>query len=270
MLSTLPSLLKAEFRHQRYIIQQGRVGLVWIVLAALLIVPALVATAGFMAVTLLNDDPTVVAGLFASGPNQPGTTLPLLAVLVSSVSMLVVVTFITYGLAANSITRERRGNTWDNLRLTGASAFSIVLGKWIASLLAVWGDHLIAVALRVGLVSYLLLIVRFNVYAWADLPDAVVLAMWGLVLWYGVLDAGATAAIGILGAAVEGAAGAWLALLLVGLRLGLMAAAAAWCYIALLLVFEAPLLLVWHTLVGTLFYASVTVVMLWFAQRHVG
>ncbi len=270
MLNTLPSLLKAEFRHQRYIIQQGRVGLVWIALAALLIVPALAATVAVMGAALLNDDPAVVTDLFASGLNQPGAGLPLLAVLVSSVSMLVVVTFITYGLAANSITRERRGNTWDNLRLTSATAFSIVMGKWIASLRAVWGDHLMAIVLRMGLISYLLLIVRFYVYRWADLPDAAVLALWGLALWYGVLDAGATAAMGLLGAAVEGAPGAWLALLLVGLRLGLTAAAALWGYIALLLVFESPALLAWHTLAGTIVYLCIVALTLWAAQRHIG
>ncbi|HRF99264.1 MAG TPA: hypothetical protein PLZ51_28825, partial [Aggregatilineales bacterium] len=50
------------------------------------------------------------------------------------------------------ITRERKGQTWDVLVLTNVDARQIVLGKWWASLVALWGDHAMIGFLRVGLV----------------------------------------------------------------------------------------------------------------------
>lgn len=268
MLTTLQPLLQAEFRHQRFIIQRGRVGLLWIILAALLIIPALLATLSVMwtALTATNaPDAMAAIGISASSTSA---SLGLVAVLVASISMSVVVMFITYGLAANSISREKRGNTWDNLVLTRATPFVIVLGKWIASLRAVWGDHVMAIFLRAGLVTYAFLALRLYQYNWQD-TGLVIIVLWALTAWYGVLDAALSASLGILGALQEGAVGAVMGLLLVSVRLAMLALALIWAYIALLMSLSSPQNLLLHTLIGTGMYAAIVLGVLWLAQRRI-
>jgi len=58
--------------------------------------------------------------------------------------------FRTLAFAANSISREKRGGTWDLLLLTPMSARQIARGKWWATLQNVWRDYLLLALLRAG------------------------------------------------------------------------------------------------------------------------
>lgn len=231
MHSTLNPLLRAEFRHQRYVIQRGRVGVIWIVLAAALLIPALLSAFHFTRLALFP--PSDTADLLRALGLIEAQHLWHVVLLVGSLPMYVVVTAVTYGLSGNSITREKRGSTWDNLRLTGVSGWHIVLGKWLASLRAVLGDHLLSVVLRIGLVSYALLALDVLQSATGNLNPLHVVLAAGLTLVYGLLDAGLTAALGILGALQEGALGAVVNLLLLATRLLTAAFAVGWTYLVL-------------------------------------
>jgi hypothetical protein len=54
-------------------------------------------------------------------------------------------------LASDSIPRERRCGTWDNLILTGVDARQIMWGKWWAVVRHVWKDHALMALPRLGL-----------------------------------------------------------------------------------------------------------------------
>jgi hypothetical protein len=70
-------------------------------------------------------------------------------------ALYIVVTLITLGLAARSISREYENGTWDSLLLTNMTARQIVQGKWWATLCSLWGDHLMVLILRLGFVTWL-------------------------------------------------------------------------------------------------------------------
>ena len=236
----------------------------WILLAAALILPAIAATVHFMRLALLPLD---MAGLLtALGIGTSDAGLWNVVLIVAAISMYVVVTFITYGLSANSISREKRGNTWDNLRLTKVPPRHIVLGKWLASLRAVLGDHGISIFLRVGLVSYALLVMRVTFTTGDTIAIPTVIGVWLLTIGFGLLDAGVSAALGILSALQEGASGAIVTMALLAVRLALTVWGALWTYLLLqgvlsgmttlstLIVFGVVVFVV--TLVGTLLLAQ--------------
>jgi hypothetical protein len=120
-----------------------------------------------------------------------------------NLDMYLVVTMITLALASISISREKRGKTWDNLLLTGVDARQIVWGKWWATLAALWGDHAVAALLRLGIVAW-------GVYVMGDealyqpiipfLPTVLSYIVAGalLLVGYAVVDAALTAALGLL------------------------------------------------------------------------
>ncbi len=56
----------------------------------------------------------------------------------------------TLTFAANSISREKRGGTWDLLLLTPVDARQIVRGKWWATLCHVWRSYALLALLRAG------------------------------------------------------------------------------------------------------------------------
>jgi hypothetical protein len=197
----------AEFRYQRHIITTSRAAPFWIWLAYLLLVPALiVSTLLFVGVMIGAYLPNGLHVLHATLNNLRG--LPLLPVLAMNVAMYMVVTLVTLALGAESIRREKSGRTWETLLLTNADARQIVLGKWWATVRAMWRDHAIIVVLRVGLLAWLLSgFHAFMIYP--NLPSGVspvaaFLLFFAIIVFvYTMLDAALSAAIGVLGSLVS-------------------------------------------------------------------
>lgn len=218
----------AELRHQRFVIQRSRAGYLWIGLAALLMIPALLYALVYSGVTLAA----------ALAPHERLTWLlqdlrqfeaGIVVLLVMNVALYVVVTLITLGLAANSIQRERSGHTWDSLRLTNVGAGRIVLGKWVASLRALWGDHLMLGILRLGLAAFIATFVAPFFAGFNGEGGERFIAFYPMLLLFALLytatDAMLSAALGLLAALPQGAAGSSIGTLAAGLRFATMGVA---------------------------------------------
>lgn len=146
-MPTAPNpVFRAELKHQRYVIESSRAGWVWILLALLLLLPALAASLLYSVAVVVGIE--VLEGI-------DSVLLEVLATLlvIMNIALYVVVSLITIGLAASSIQREIDGRTWETLLLTGIPAWQIVRGKWRATLWALWGDHIMLVVLRWGLLA---------------------------------------------------------------------------------------------------------------------
>lgn len=188
-------ILKAELHHQRYVMEKSRTGRMWILLAVILLLPA-----GLTSVVLF------VRGLLGQPiPGLPlviGQPFDLIAagqviLLVMNIALTVVVMLVSYALATNSITREKRNRTWDSLILTNVSARSLVLGKWIASLKALDGDHIMIGMLRLGMVAWIVAGFQDRMLA-NTLPVQVHLILITiLVVLFTIIDAMFNTALGI-------------------------------------------------------------------------
>lgn len=202
ILTPANPVVDAEFRHQRFVIQRGRVGLIWIILAGVMVVPALLIAlaytlAGFL--LPLVDNISQILGISA------GTMPAWLWLAIMTLAMYPVVTMITFALAANSVRREKTGHTWDYLRLTELDPPHIVIGKWWASLRALNGDHGMVMVLRLGL-SAAFLVFFYSVDMISTAPFfiwAMLLLLLAITAIYSFLDAGLSAALGIAGAMVD-------------------------------------------------------------------
>lgn len=146
-----------ELQHQWNVMEKSRSGRVWILLALVLLLPALLASLIFFGAGLLGH--RLSAPLTFNQINslaQSLDTIGQLTLLTMNVAQYLVVMLVAYGLSNNSINREKRGKTWENLLLTDISARKIVIGKWWASLRALYGDHIVVGLLRLGMLAYLL------------------------------------------------------------------------------------------------------------------
>ncbi|MCU0511400.1 MAG: hypothetical protein MUE40_02405 [Anaerolineae bacterium] len=279
-------VLRAEFHYQRFVIQQGRVGRLWIVLAAALVIPALLLALLFTGAGLAAPHVPAALALLPYMDNPNLLTLALALLLTMMIALYLVVTLILLGLSAGSISREKQHGTWDALRLTDVGAGRIILGKWWASLRALDGDLLMMTVLRVGFVSLYLgsLAPALTVLEAAALGSISTLDMARpptataalpllilLTLVYGALDAGLTAALGLLAALPEAAAGSVVGTLAVGLRFVGTLAAAGWMLHSLetLRRGDAAGLLA-LSLAGGAVYAVLLLATLWLARRLVG
>jgi hypothetical protein len=191
-----------------------------------------------------------------------------------SIAQYTVVTLVTMGLSANSIRREKAGNTWDSLRLTGIGERYIVLGKWWASLRALGGDHGMVTILRMGLVTVFMTTFPTTLNAmWQLEPTSHLDKMPTLLLLtilYGVLDAALTAALGVVAAVPNEAAGAVVGSLATGIRIAVMVAAGVWLLMTLHVAVNASMAMVYGmSLVGLLLYILLIVASLLFAEKLV-
>jgi hypothetical protein len=190
----------AELRHQRHVINASRSGWFWIVLAMLMLVPALLTSLGMFAAGLL--DIPVPDRLMAFVTRSPLDWLIIYAeviLITMNVALYIVVLLVSLALASNSIQREKLNNTWDTLLLTNVSARQLVAGKFRASLRAMWGDHAIVGLLRLGLIAGAL-----TSYVYVPLPpdsaplSVHILILGVLMLVFTALDAIFNAALGVL------------------------------------------------------------------------
>jgi hypothetical protein len=73
----------------------------------------------------------------------------------------------TLALASNTISREKRGGTWDILLLTPISARQIVRGKWWATVRHAWREYLLLALLRAGSILWVTLEAgRYIIYSY--------------------------------------------------------------------------------------------------------
>lgn len=202
ILTPANPVVNAEFRHQRFVIQRGRVGWIWIAMAGVMVLPALlIALAYTIAGFLLPIMESAAQVMDLSAGTMPSW----LWLGIMTLAMYPVVTLITFGLSANSVRREKSGHTWDYLRLTQLDPEQIVIGKWWASLRALNGDHGMVMVLRLGVSAAF--VIEFGV---AGVIPATPVMIWTLLIFlllitalYSFLDAGLTAALGIAGAMVD-------------------------------------------------------------------
>ncbi len=147
----------AELRHQRYVIRNGRAGWLWIVMALLMLIPALLASISFYGAALLGVEITLVFSLPQVQSLGDFIMLGLHAALLGmNIALYPVVMLISLALAGSSITREKTAHTWDLLRLSEMDARTLVSGKFRASLRALIGDHMFVGVLRLGLLALVL------------------------------------------------------------------------------------------------------------------
>ncbi|GAB1421912.1 hypothetical protein MASR2M15_21110 [Anaerolineales bacterium] len=147
MLANLDNpISQAEYHYQRFVIRKQRAPLIWIIMAILLLGPAMLTSIvyiGAIFLTLVSLETLTIL--------QDYNSAFWVLVLVMTCSMYPVVTLVSFALSSNSIRREKFGKTWDNLRLTHMNNRQIILGKWWASFRALSGDHLMANVVRIGL-----------------------------------------------------------------------------------------------------------------------
>ncbi|MCU0463731.1 MAG: hypothetical protein MUF38_04095 [Anaerolineae bacterium] len=146
----------AERRHQRFVLQSNRSATLWIWVAILMLVPALLTAVVATVVALFNvpilEQFLVNQESFGSWLNNIIST-GLVLMLAMNIAHTLVLALVSAGLAAESIQREHRRKTWDLLLLTGQSARSIARGKITAAFWTLRRDLLMVVILRLGLIS---------------------------------------------------------------------------------------------------------------------
>jgi hypothetical protein len=207
MLSSLEftqnPVTRAELKYQWHIIENGRAGTLWIIMAYVLLVPAGIASLVFFVGGVLNQfNPGGIHFL----PDETAALLGGLGatlLVAMNLAMYLVLTMITLALASNSISREKRGKTWDSLLLTGVDARQIVWGKWWATLTALWGDHAAAAVLRLGIVAWGIQVMGGEALYQPIIPFlptvlSYLVAGALLLIAYAVVDAALTAALGLL------------------------------------------------------------------------
>jgi hypothetical protein len=203
MLSTQHPVAQAELKYQWHIIENGRAGTLWIIMAYMLLVPAGIASLIFFVGGLLNQ---FIPGGIHPLPDDTAALLGGLGatlLIAMNLAMYLVLTMITLALASNSIGREKRGKTWENLLLTGVDARQIVWGKWWATLAAMWGDHAAAALLRLGIVAWGVAVLGGEALYQPIIPFlptmlSYLVAGALLLVGYAVVDAALTAALGLL------------------------------------------------------------------------
>jgi hypothetical protein len=253
----------AERNYQRAVMERSRAGRVWILLALVMLLPALLTSLFLFFSTLLFGRAVTVV------PAESGfDPLPMLQLLmvVMNVALYFVIALIAAALANFSVEREKQGNTWDLLRLTGISARDLVWGKWLASLRAILGDYIILALLRLGWATWFA--AGFRVIAPADaLPiPTTILLLVALALVFTVIDAAFNTALSVAIALAEpsrrtGATG-------LGVR-GMAMLVTVWAWVQVIArLYDSPgAVFLWHGIVYLVVYAALTLVVVYAAQR---
>jgi len=270
-------ILRAEFRYQRTVIRNGRVGWLWIALAAALVVPTLLLSLIWSGAAVLAGLMPQAEGLLPSIEQVASnglTEFAVVMVFVMATAQYIVVTLVTLGLSAESIRREKHGRTWDALRLTQISAWQIVRGKWGASLRALVGDHIMVMVGRMGVIVVIVTLIAPAIdMAHGLSPDrhlGLVPLLLVLTVVYGWLDAALTAALGVLAALPDAALGAVVGSVVVGFRLVLMVLAAGWLLLSLdTAINEGTGLMLAFSVIGISLYVVMIIAVLLLAERWV-
>ncbi len=145
-------VMQAELKHQRHIITTSRSGWFWIVLAMLMLIPALLTALVMLAGAFAGIH---LEPIFTQGALAVVAQVGLTSLMIMHFALYIVVTLVTLALAGASISREQTSGTWESLLLTNMTARQIVQGKWWATLRSLWGDHLMVLLVRLGFVAWL-------------------------------------------------------------------------------------------------------------------
>ncbi|RMG89735.1 MAG: hypothetical protein D6712_01200 [Chloroflexi bacterium] len=265
-------IYRAELKHQRYIIRTSRSGIIWIILALIMLIPALLASLGFTLITLIRPLNAGIDNLIA-GDWVTGIVVLMVTM---NLALYPVVHLVTVGLAGQSIIREKAGKTWELLRITNVSGLEIVRGKWWATLRALWGDHLMVSLLRLGpiaiLITYYYETMKLAYPAFPNMPKILGLPpQWAqmpllivIMVIYTLLDAGLSAALGIFTTLLSEGSPIGL-LVAIALRLIFMALALWWTVVTFATVYGS-LLFIPISLVGFIVYGLFIWALLWISQ----
>ncbi|MBC8100900.1 MAG: hypothetical protein H7Y11_15780 [Armatimonadetes bacterium] len=147
---------QAEVKRQWHVMEQSRSGRLWILLAIVMVIPAVLTSIVLLVGALTGLLPLLeMTFLFIIARGLPPLmSFALVWLVVMNVALTLVVMLVSFGLSVDSIQREKRGKTWDNLIMTNITARQLVVGKWLASLRALDGDHFMILVLRLGLFAW--------------------------------------------------------------------------------------------------------------------
>lgn len=260
-ISACNPVMAAELKHQRYVIRNNRAAIIWIVLAVLLVVPALLMSLVYSGAGLLLPFLPQAIHVLTGMDGLAG--LGWLLMFTANIALYFVVTLITLGLSAGSISREKEGQTWDSLLLTAMRPHQIALGKWWASNRTLLGDHLMVAVVRLGMVIWL--VVQLDLLVGQPYRSAGWVALLLLVpllaavtLVYTGLDMAFTASLGVL-AALLSRGGILTTLLILAVRFAVMIGALVlWVTTHVLLADQAFDLVLVITGVGMVSYLLLT------------
>ncbi len=196
------AIKRAELIYQQRSAKRPRTWRRWLntVVKWLMIILVLVMVLTLLLASLTQRDPSAIIQML--GPLPP---LLILFTLFYDLSLM----FSTISLAANSISREREGQTWEMLVLTGVNARQIVRGKWWATIQRQFPRYLMLSFIRAGATTATALS-TFNYYtssyynARLQLPHPLIIiisVLLGVVLT--VAGLGFSAACGVMGSAVS-------------------------------------------------------------------
>jgi hypothetical protein len=203
----------------------------WKILMALAVMSAVVLLVVEPFVTVIGYD---IASLPADMHNFAAVILffiPVVALIPLTLLIHFRTQLRTLALASNSISREKRGGTWDLLLLTPVSARQIVRGKWWATLRYVWRGYALLTLLRVASLFWLVQetgrysIFTYPIYRVEIRPHYYphsalhLLLATGIVIVFTMLNAGYTSAFGTLGSVFNRGGGTSLTLA-IGIRTG--------------------------------------------------
>jgi ABC-type Na+ efflux pump permease subunit len=253
----------AERNYQWSVMEKSRTGWLWILLALIMLLPALLTSLYLFFSTMLWGRPVNVV------PAQNGINLlPTLQMLmvVMNVALYFVIALVASALANSSVEREKQGNTWELLCLTGVSARDLVWGKWLASLRAIFGDYSILALLRIGWAVWFVAGFRARLPADALPVSTAVGLLVLLALFFTLLDAAFNTALSVAVALADssrrtGAIG-------LGVRgMALLVTVWAWAQIIARL-FDSPgAVFVWHGIVLMVAYTGLTFAVILAAQH---
>lgn len=265
----------AELRYQQYVIRTSRAGTLWVVLALALMIPAFITAVVVACAVVLFDQPMPLRVFPAyleyfsqiEPPWLVAGRVMILLLIVMNMAQTAVLLLVSFGLAVNSILREKTSHTWDIIRLTPISAGRLVRGKFWASLYALRGDHAIIAVLRVGLVAWGVRAFE-EVYPPGGIPTSShILILCGLAVVLTALDAALNTALSLAVALAELPGALMFALFAVARAVTLLfvIAWAGWVWQALA---DAPHQLGWLALalVGVMGYAGLVGLALWGAR----
>lgn len=183
-------IFAAERRYQGYVIRTNRSSNIAIILALLLLIPALImAVYSFFAVTFFGVDlPAVPIFNEIQTTGDSLYTIGAVTLFTMNLAHYLVVALISSGLAIFSVQREYRNHTWDLLVLTRVSAWQIACGKIAASMWVLRRDIAIVTILRIGLVAFVLDFIRPAYPDAAGLNAAQMLVISVLIIAWTGLD----------------------------------------------------------------------------------
>ncbi len=263
LIDTSNPIVGAEFRHQRFVIRRGRTGGLWILIAIAMLVPSFLMSIWLTIGAFVLPYRDIVSGVIGL---SNGFWVMLMVIM--SLAMYMVVTLMTMGLSGNSIGREKRGHTWDHLRMTNLPPQKIIWGKWWASLKALRGDHLMLTLLRFGIVAGWLI----ASYTWFSTPfdyTVTLIVTLAITIVYGLLEAGLTASLGIL-ASTPAQSGIVISSIVLTARV-LSMGFFLYLWLGTILIVPYGLSLIGIvTILGFIFYILAIVLVVWFAQQLVG